>query len=110
MATKKIMVVPCIVNIRLKTCGETKSLCGPMSWIRMMVASTPADHQKHQRIKDVQDAQPFVIDGGDPFVKPAHKRGRRSDLRSARASTSVMDIRSIHQRSVSRYAVTALTS
>ena len=28
MTTKKIIVVPCIVNMRLKTCGETKSLCG----------------------------------------------------------------------------------
>ena len=41
MATKKIMVVPCIVNMRLKTCGETKSLCGRISWIRMMIASIP---------------------------------------------------------------------
>jgi hypothetical protein len=31
MITKKIMVVPCIVNNRLKTWGETKSLCGLMS-------------------------------------------------------------------------------
>ncbi len=41
MATKKIIVVPCIVNIRLKTWGETKSLCGRISWMRMMVASIP---------------------------------------------------------------------
>ncbi len=27
MITKKIMVVPCRVNMRLKTWGETKSLC-----------------------------------------------------------------------------------
>ena len=41
MTTKKIMVVPCMVNMRLKTCGETKSLCGCISWMRMMSASTP---------------------------------------------------------------------
>ena len=41
IAKKKIMVVPCIVNIRLKTCGETKLLSGRMSCIRMMVASMP---------------------------------------------------------------------
>ncbi len=28
MATKKIMVVPCIVNMRLNTCGETKCRMG----------------------------------------------------------------------------------
>ena len=31
MATKKTMVVPCIVNMRLKTCGETKWLCAYIS-------------------------------------------------------------------------------
>ena len=41
IATKKIMVVPCMVNMRLNTCGETKSLCGRINWIRMMVASMP---------------------------------------------------------------------
>ena len=37
-----------------------------------------ADHEKHQRIKDVQDAQPFVIDGGHPFVECFDERARRS--------------------------------
>ena len=36
MATKKIIVVPCIVNIRLNTCGDTKSLCGYINWMRMI--------------------------------------------------------------------------
>ena len=35
------------------------------------------DHEKEQRIKDVQDAEPFVIDGGHPFVKLLHERARR---------------------------------
>ena len=42
MATKKIIVVPCIVNIRLNTCGDTKSLCGYINWTRMTSASRPA--------------------------------------------------------------------
>ena len=43
MATKKIIVVPCIVNIRLKTCGDTKSLCGYISWMRMISRFDPGD-------------------------------------------------------------------
>jgi hypothetical protein len=45
------MVVPCIVNIRLNTEGE-----------------------KEQRIKNVKNTQPFVIDGGHPFVEFLHER------------------------------------
>src|SRR6266404_7168087 len=41
MATKKIIVVPCIVNMRLKTSGDTKSLCAVTSCTRMTVASMP---------------------------------------------------------------------
>ena len=41
MPMKKTIVVPCMVNIRLKTSGETKVLCGTASWIRMMSASMP---------------------------------------------------------------------
>ena len=32
-----------------------------------------ADHEKHQGIKNVHDAQPLVIDGSDPPVKPVHQ-------------------------------------
>ena len=73
MATKKIIVVPCIVNRRLKTCGETKWLCGTMSWMRMIVASIPPITRNDQRVDDVHDAQPLVIDGGHPFVEPVHE-------------------------------------
>ncbi len=41
MATKKIIVVPCMVNIRLNTCGDTKSVCAAINWIRMIIASMP---------------------------------------------------------------------
>ena len=34
--------------------------------------------EKEQSEKDVQDAEPFVIDGGYPFVKLLHERARRS--------------------------------
>ena len=46
MAKKKIIVVPCIVNIRLKTCGDMKSLCGYINWMRMISASIPASARK----------------------------------------------------------------
>src|ERR1700722_3880395 len=36
----------------------------------------PADHQKHQRIADIQNAQPFVVDGGHPSVERIDKRAR----------------------------------
>ena len=48
MTTKKIIVVPCIVNIRLKTCGETKLLCACINWMRMINASMPANTRKHR--------------------------------------------------------------
>ena len=35
------------------------------------------DYKKHQRIKDVQEAEAFVIDGGHPLVKLLHKRALR---------------------------------
>ena len=42
MPTKNTIVVPCIVNSRLNVNGDTKSLCGLMSWIRIIRASAPA--------------------------------------------------------------------
>ena len=74
MATKKTMVVPCMVNMRLKTCGETKSLCGCISWMRMMMASTPATTRKNRRIDDVENSQPLVINRGHPPVKRVNPR------------------------------------
>ena len=41
ITTKKIIVVPCMVNIWLKARGPMKSLCGRMSCSRMTVASIP---------------------------------------------------------------------
>ena len=31
-----------------------------------------SDYQKHERIKDVQDAEPFVIDRDHPLVQCLH--------------------------------------
>ena len=69
MATKKIMVVPCIVNIRLKTCGETKLLCGYINWMRMMSGFDSGDDEKEQGINDVENTEPLVIDRGHPLVE-----------------------------------------
>ncbi len=49
MPTKKTIVVPCIVNSRLKTCGDTKSLWGTASWMRMIVRLDAADDEEDQR-------------------------------------------------------------
>ena len=32
------------------------------------------DHQKHQRINDVQNAQSLVVNGGNPIVEPGDNR------------------------------------
>src|SRR5262249_55827836 len=45
-ATKKIIVVPCIVIRRLKTCGGTRWLFGTTSCSRMTVAIEPATSRK----------------------------------------------------------------
>ena len=66
------MVVPCMVNSRLKICGETKSLLRTANWIRMIVASMPADDQKQSRIADVHQPELLMIDCHDP----ARARGR----------------------------------
>src|SRR5215475_3271346 len=46
MATKKIIVVPCMVIKRLKTCGDTRWLFGTTSCSRMTVAMEPATSRK----------------------------------------------------------------
>src|SRR5262249_6281383 len=45
-ATKKIIVVPCMVSRRLKTCGGTRGLFGTTSCSRMTVAIEPATSRK----------------------------------------------------------------
>src|SRR5580658_8372296 len=60
--------------------------------------------EKYQRVKDVQDAQSLVIDGGHPLVKPVHERARR------RLGNGPRDGFGRHQRRVSKYAVTAFSS
>src|SRR5262245_10925903 len=46
MPTKNTIVVPCMVKMRLNTCGETKWFSGTASWMRMIVASVPATRKK----------------------------------------------------------------
>ena len=57
--------------------------------MRIAVASMPADHQKDQRVEDVQDPQPLVVDGGDPVVEPLDEPGAL-EARLA-AATQVID-------------------
>jgi hypothetical protein len=37
----------------------------------------PADHEKNQGVEDIHDAQPFVIDGRNPFVQSIDEGARR---------------------------------
>ena len=69
MATKKIMVVPCMVNMRLKTCGETKLLCEMHQLDANDERFDSADHEKQQSVENVENAEPLVIDRGHPLVK-----------------------------------------
>jgi hypothetical protein len=46
MPTRKTMVVPCMVNSRLKTSGDTTVLSATASWSRMSEASRPATTRK----------------------------------------------------------------
>ena len=48
MATKKIIVVPCMVNMRLNTCGETKSIVRTNQLDAHDRRFNPADHQENQ--------------------------------------------------------------
>ncbi len=66
MATKKIMVVPCMVNMRLKTCGETKLLCGIHQLDANDCGFNAANDEKEQGEQYVENAQPLVIDGESP--------------------------------------------
>ena len=93
MATKKIIVVPCMVNMRLKTCGETKSLCGTNQLDPHDRRFDPADHEKNKRIEDVHDAQTLVIDGRDPLVQPIDETGETPPAAwAARLNQSTSDV------------------
>ena len=46
MPTKKTMVVPCMVNRRLKTCGETKSIVREHQLNANDERFDPGDNQK----------------------------------------------------------------
>ena len=59
----------------------------------------PADHEKHQGVEDVQDAQPLVIDGGTPTRGALDQRRRDagSALGSAMASVDIGDLLSLNR-------------
>ena len=74
MTTKKIIVVPCIVNMRLKTSGETKWLCGTIELYPHDRRFDTANDEKHQPVDDVENPQLLVIHGDNPVVKPVADR------------------------------------
>ena len=51
MAAKKIIVVPCIVIIWLKTSGGTARNSGQRSWKRITIASAPPITRKSTAIR-----------------------------------------------------------
>ncbi len=62
------------------------------------------DHKKHQRIKDVQKAEAFVIDGGNPSVKAAPQADaalfplrEMTDRSRSDISEESPDMRSLHR-------------
>ena len=50
MTTRKIMVVPCMVNIWLKTSGETRVESAEASWRRIRKASMPPRMKKMKAV------------------------------------------------------------
>ncbi len=68
------MVVPCMVNNWLKTCGETKWLCGNGQLDAHHRGFQPADHQKQDAVEDVHQAEFLVIDRDDPLVHLVEQR------------------------------------
>jgi heme/copper-type cytochrome/quinol oxidase subunit 1 len=88
-------IVPCIVNMRLKTCGETRSLCARISCRRMIVASMPPSARNTSPNTIYKDAEALVIHRGYPLVKPNGDRRGRSEVGQNNGITS-------RHRSVSR--------
>jgi hypothetical protein len=62
------MVVPCIVNMRLKTCGDTKLLC-ECKLDTDDERLDPTHREEEQRVNDVQNPESFMIHRRQPFVE-----------------------------------------
>ena len=69
MATKKTMVVPCMVNMRLKTCGRNKMIVGNGKLNAHDASLRSRHNQKEQRIDDIHQAELLVIDRSHPIVQ-----------------------------------------
>ena len=50
MTTRKIMVVPCIVNSSLNISADTTRPFGNISWRRMMLASRPPTRNQNSEV------------------------------------------------------------
>ena len=70
MTTRKIIVVPCIVNSWLYISADTTWPFGPCSCMRMITASSAADGEQGERGEEVERADPLVVDGGEPAPDP----------------------------------------
>ena len=66
MTTRKIIVVPCIVNISLYCADVRNVLFGTISWMRMRSASMPPKMKKKSAGGAVEEADPLVVDRGQP--------------------------------------------
>ena len=82
------MVVPCIVNSRLNVNGETKCVVRDRQLNPNQHRFNAAHKQKNQRVADVENAEPLVIDRDNPAMhqlkvcaRPASATGVRSSPR-----------------------------
>jgi hypothetical protein len=68
MTMKKIIVVPCIVIMRLKTWGEL--IVRNDQLYPHDGGFNTANYEKYECVDDVENTQLLVVDGDDPIVKP----------------------------------------
>ena len=75
MAAKKIIVVPCIVIIWLKSIRGHGLGLGPQELKTHHQRLGPANHEKDHGHEEIHDADLLVIDDGHPLVKHRGPRG-----------------------------------
>ena len=74
MIARKTIVVPCIVNSWLKVSALTTVLFGPGQLEPDDQRLEPAEQEEDERGDAVEDADPLVVDGGEPGEQPVARR------------------------------------
>ena len=68
------MVVPCMVNSWLKTCGRDEMVVRNRQLDAHDRRFQAADHEEQDAVEDVHQAELLVIDRDDPFVHAVEQR------------------------------------